>query len=71
MAWNRRAPDPLLAKVRERVAAIQRETWSRGISTDPARDLATINTMCEAILDPDFAEEIGVEPTLPTAAKGD
>jgi len=50
--------------IRERVAAIQRETKRPG---DPYLILSTIDAMCEAILNPDFAEEIGVDPTLPCA----
>jgi hypothetical protein len=58
------APD-VLQLVRERVSAIQRETQRPG---DPMLILITINTMCEAILNPDFADEIGVDRTLPYEA---
>jgi hypothetical protein len=50
-----------LELVRERIAAIQRETKRPG---DLALNMGTIEAMCAAILNPDFAEEIGVEATL-------
>ena len=54
--------DRQLGLVRERVAAIQREANG---PNEWQLSLGTIDTMCEAILNPDFAAEIGVEPTLP------
>lgn len=66
-------PD-LADTMRERVAAIQRETHFHerpeviaSGNVDLVRDLAAIDAMCEAILNPDFADEIGVEHTLKAA----
>lgn len=60
--------DRQITLVRERVAAIIREAQRPGHEWH--LNFGVIATMCEAILNPDFAAEIGVDPTPPALADG-
>lgn len=54
-----------IATLLDRIRSIQREARRPG---DLKLNMGTIDAMCEAILNPDFAEEIGVEPFIQSPA---